>query len=125
MGDAKRSAWRHPAHRPRRRYAWVSPVRSSSLYPHFASLFGGLPLPEGIIECASPLAMREFLREGTRLALVGASVLDRISASELERLPVELNSSPGPLGLYGVNGRMVSPEAALIRQALLEEATKR
>ncbi|HUG26300.1 LysR substrate-binding domain-containing protein [Piscinibacter sp.] len=122
---------RHPLVRQRQitpqdlcRYPWVSPMRSSSLYPHFAGLFGGLPLPEDIIECASPLAMREFLQGGPRLALVGASVLDRIAASELIRLPVSVQSPPGPLGVYEVTGRMVPAETALFRKALLEESAK-
>jgi DNA-binding transcriptional LysR family regulator len=107
-----------------RRFPWVCPMRSSSLYPHFAALFSGLPLPEDIIECASPLAMREFLLGTNRLALVSAAVLKRISASELVRLPVRLDLSPGPLGTYEVGGRMVPTEVSAFRGLLRNEAAR-
>lgn len=106
------------------RYPWVAPIRTSSLYPHFAELFGGLPLPEDIIECASPLVLRAFLQDGLRLALIGASVLGQPIASDLIRLPVALRSPPGPLGLYQVAGRFNPVEAVAFRSVLLEEAMK-
>lgn len=107
-----------------RRYPWVTPVRTSSLYPHFAELFGGLPLPEDVIECASPLAVHAFLQDGLRLALLGASVLDQPVGSDLKRLPVTLRTSPGPLGMYRVKGRQVPTEVSLFSEALLEQALK-
>lgn len=106
------------------RYPWVAPIRTSSLYPHFAELFGGLPLPQDIIECASPLVLRAFLQDGLRLALMGASVLGQPMASDLIRLPVALRSPPGPLGLYQVSGRFIPREAELFRSLLLREAAK-
>jgi DNA-binding transcriptional LysR family regulator len=120
---------RHPLVRQRKispqdlsRYPWVSPTRTSSQYPHFAGLFSGLPLPQDIIECASPLALHAFLGDGLRLGLLAASVLDQPVARELKRLPVVLRSAPGPLGLYRVIGRPVPAEVSLFCGALMKEA---
>ncbi|MDB5744309.1 MAG: LysR family transcriptional regulator [Polaromonas sp.] len=106
------------------RYPWVSPIRTSSQYPHFAGLFAGLPLPQDTIECASPQALHAFLKDGLRLALLGASVLDQPIARELKRLPVVLRSSPGPLGVYRVTGRLIPAEVSLFCGALMTEAMR-
>lgn len=106
------------------RYPWVAPIRTSSLYPHFAELFGGLPLPQDIIECASPLALHAFLGDGLRLGLLGASVLGQPVVRELKRLPFVMRSSPGPLGLYRVTGRLVPAEVSLFCGALMKEALR-
>jgi DNA-binding transcriptional LysR family regulator len=105
-----------------RRFPWVAPIRGSSLYPHFAELFGGLPLPDDVIECVSPLSVHAFVRDGLRLGLLGASTLPPPLGADLKRLAVVPRSSPGPLGIYQVKGRMVPTEAAMFCAAMLAKA---
>ncbi len=104
---------------------WVAPIRTSSLYPHFAELFQGLPLPEDVIECASPLAVRQLLYDGRRLGLLGKSALSPPSGDGLVRLRVALRSSPGPIGLYTVKGRLVPAESAAFQATLAQVVAAR
>lgn len=102
------------------RFPWVAPVRTSTLYPHFAQLFAGLPLPVDVIESASPLAMHAFLQDGVRLGLMSASMLDQPLGRSLKRLKVTMRSTPGPLGLYQVKGRHIPNEVKRFREILFQ-----
>lgn len=102
------------------KFPWVAPVRTSTLYPHFAQLFAGLPLPIDVIESASPLAMHAFLQDGLRLGLVSASMLDQPLGGNLKRLKVTMRSTPGPLGLYQVKGRFIPHEVNRFREILFQ-----
>ena len=97
---------------------WVAPIRTSSLFPYFAEIFAGLPLPDDLIECASPVAAHSLLQHGDRLGLLGLSALSQPWGQGLKQLSVPLRSPPGPLGIYTVEGRMVPTEAAAFRAAL-------
>ncbi|CAN5915942.1 LysR family transcriptional regulator [soil metagenome] len=97
---------------------WVAPIRTSSLFPYFAEIFTGQSLPDDLIECASPVALHSLLQDGRRLGLLALSSLSQPWGEGLTRLSVRLRSSPGALGTYTVDGRMVPPETGAFVKAL-------
>lgn len=97
---------------------WVSPIRTSSLFPYFAEIFDGHSLPDDLIECASPVALHSLLQDGRRLGLLGLSALSQPWGQDLIRLSVRLRSPPGAFGAYTVDGRRVPVEVAAFREAL-------
>jgi DNA-binding transcriptional LysR family regulator len=103
-------------------WPWLVPVRTSSLYPHFAALFAALEPPKDLIECASALSTQAFIQDNATLGLLSFSVAVRLSGSGMRVLPVRLNSTPGGLGIYRVRDRLVSDGPAAMAQALLDAA---
>lgn len=105
-----------------REWPWLVPVRTSSLFSHFAALFAGLEPPRDLIECASALSTQAFIQDNTTLGLLSSSVAVRLAGSGMRALPVRLNSKPGGLGIYRVRDRLVSDGPAAMAQALLNAA---
>lgn len=103
-------------------WPWLVPVRTSSLYPHFAALFEGLEPPRDQIECASALSTQAFIQDNLTLGLLSSSVAERLAASGMRRLAVRLNSVPGSLGIYRVRDRFVPDGPAAMVKALLAAA---
>lgn len=105
-----------------RHWPWVVPQRASSLYPHFAELFAGVPLPADLIECTTPMAVYAFLQDGRTLGLLSESVPRRLTRQDIRMLPVSLPSKPGALGIYRVRGRDVAESPMALAAALREAA---
>ncbi len=105
-----------------REWPWLMPVRTSSLYPHFAALFAGLDPPRDLIECGSALSTQAFIQDNATLGLLSSSVAVRLAGCGMRRLPVRMTTAPGGLGIYRVRDRLVSDGPAAMAKALLDAA---
>lgn len=103
-------------------WPWLMPVRTSSLYPHFAALFAGLDLPKDLIECGSALSIQAFIQDNATLGLLSSSVAARLAGCGMRALAVRMASAPGGLGIYRVRDRLVSDGPAALAQSLLAVA---